>query len=70
MPTLALSFYHNDDYYVQNIDIEMQNFIGEDNTPEYIVSRDILYADDKILVGLSRDQMQYYIDTVVRYARN
>ena len=54
----------------QDIDIEIQNFIGEDNTPEYIASRDILYADDTILVGSPRDQMQYYIDTVVRCARN
>ena len=50
----------------QDIDSAMQNFDGEDNTPDYIATRDILYADDTILLGASRDQMQYYLDTVVR----
>ena len=53
----------------QDIDSAMQNFDGEDNTPDYIATRDILYADDTILLGASRDQMQYYLDTVVGCAR-
>eukprot|EP00973_Karenia_brevis_P066232 9205418-Karenia_brevis.AAC.1 len=52
-------------------DIDRANaiFQGQDETPEYVVTRDILYADDTILLGSNTEQMQQYLNNVVSYGK-
>eukprot|EP00973_Karenia_brevis_P014442 1968342-Karenia_brevis.AAC.1 len=51
--------------FFEDVDIAKHTWTGVDPTPEYIVTRDILYADDTVLLGSSSSQMQHYLQTVI-----
>ena len=56
--------------FFDDVDRANQSYDGSDDTPEYITTREILHADDTILLGSNAQQRQYYLRNVVECGKN
>ena len=42
---------------------------AHDDNPAYIVTPDVLYADDTMIVGSEIDRVQKYLDSIAKFGR-